>query len=98
VEEVVKTLHTNAGNARAVAAGILQDVHDVVEEGKVLDAIKGSMKFACITRADVSGITVDLGSLRVSADNETGSTHRVEEEALLHPALLRVIVTPSEST
>jgi 5'-methylthioadenosine phosphorylase len=48
-------LHTNAGNARAVAAGLLQDVHDVVEEGKVLDEIKGCMRFSCITRKDVSG-------------------------------------------
>lgn len=54
VEEVVKTLHTNAGNARAIAAGLLQDVHDVVQEGKELDEIKGSMRFACVTRADVS--------------------------------------------
>ncbi|GFZ43944.1 S-methyl-5'-thioadenosine phosphorylase [Saitozyma sp. JCM 24511] len=53
VEEVVKTLHTNAGNARAVAAGLLQDVHDVVAEGKVLDEIKGCMRFACVTRSDV---------------------------------------------
>lgn len=54
VEEVVKTLHTNAGNSRAVAEGILQDVYDVVKDGKVLDEIKGSMQFACVTRADVS--------------------------------------------
>lgn len=54
VEEVVKTLHTNAGNARAVAAGILQDVHDVVAEGKELNEVKGCMQFACITRKDVS--------------------------------------------
>ena len=54
VEEVVKTLHTNAGNARAVAAGLLQEVHDVVAEGKELDEVKGSMRFACITRQDVS--------------------------------------------
>ena len=54
VEEVVKTLHVNAGNARAVAAGLLQDVHNVVSEGKVLDDIKGCMRFACITRKDVS--------------------------------------------
>ncbi|CAD6572733.1 MAG: S-methyl-5-thioadenosine phosphorylase [Tremellales sp. Tagirdzhanova-0007] len=53
VEEVIKTLHTNAGNARAVAAGLLQDVHDLVAEGKVLDEVKGCMKFACITREDV---------------------------------------------
>ncbi|WVN88257.1 S-methyl-5'-thioadenosine phosphorylase [Cryptococcus depauperatus CBS 7841] len=52
VEEVVKTLHTNAGNARAVAAGILQDTHDVVAEGKELNQIKGCMQFACITRKD----------------------------------------------
>lgn len=55
VEEVVKTLHTNAGNARAVAAGILQDVYDLVAEGKELTDIKGSMQFACVTRADVCG-------------------------------------------
>lgn len=56
VEEVVKVLHTNAGNSRAVAAGILQDVHDVVVEGKTLTDIKGSMKFACVTRKDVSSL------------------------------------------
>lgn len=54
VEEVVKTLHTNAGHARAIAAGILQDVHDLVAEGKELTDIKGSMRFSCVTRADVS--------------------------------------------
>ncbi|WWC70219.1 S-methyl-5'-thioadenosine phosphorylase [Kwoniella pini CBS 10737] len=52
VEEVIKTLHTNAGNSRAVAEGILQDVVDVVKEGKVLNEIKGSMKYACITRLE----------------------------------------------
>jgi 5'-methylthioadenosine phosphorylase len=52
VEEVIKTLHTNAGNARAVAAGILQDVHNAVEKGE-LDEIKGCMQFACVTRRDV---------------------------------------------
>jgi 5'-methylthioadenosine phosphorylase len=54
VEEVVKTLHTNAGNARAIAAGLMQDVYDVVKEDKLLDEIKGSMRFACITRKEVS--------------------------------------------
>nr|XP_031863241.1 S-methyl-5'-thioadenosine phosphorylase [Kwoniella shandongensis]KAA5530313.1 S-methyl-5'-thioadenosine phosphorylase [Kwoniella shandongensis] len=52
VEEVVKTLHTNAGNARAVAAGILQDVHDVVAEGKLLTDIKGSMQWSCVTKKE----------------------------------------------
>ncbi|KAL7421869.1 S-methyl-5-thioadenosine phosphorylase [Cryptotrichosporon argae] len=52
VEEVVKTLHTNAGNARAVAAGLLQDVHDHVAAGH-LDEIAGCMRFACVTRKDV---------------------------------------------
>ncbi|WWC89315.1 S-methyl-5'-thioadenosine phosphorylase [Kwoniella dendrophila CBS 6074] len=52
VEEVIKTLHTNAGNSRAVAAGLLQDVHNVVAEGKELNEIKGSMKYACITRVE----------------------------------------------
>jgi hypothetical protein len=54
VEEVVKTLSTNAGNARAIAAGLMQDVYDVVKEDKLLDEIKGSMRFACITRKEVS--------------------------------------------
>lgn len=53
VEEVVKTLHTNAGNSRAVAAGILEEVAEHVAKGE-LDQIRGSMKFACITRAEVS--------------------------------------------
>lgn len=30
-------------------------MHDVVAEGKVLDEIKGCMRFACVTRSDVSG-------------------------------------------
>ncbi|OXM82051.1 methylthioadenosine phosphorylase [Cryptococcus neoformans Bt63] len=53
VEEVVKVLQTNAGKSRAVAAGILQDVHDAVVEGKTFTDIKGSMKFACVTRKDI---------------------------------------------
>jgi len=57
VEEVVKTLHTNAGNARAIAAGLMQDVYDIVKEDKLLDEIKGSMRFACITRKEVSPIS-----------------------------------------
>lgn len=52
VEEVVKTLHTNAGNARAVAAGILEDVCAHVAAGELTD-IPGSMRFACVTRKDV---------------------------------------------
>lgn len=52
VEEVVKTLTTNAGNSRAVAAGILEEVQAHVAAGE-LDEIKGSMRFACITRAEV---------------------------------------------
>lgn len=50
---MVKTLHTNAGNSRAVAAGILEEVHAHVSAGE-LTQIKGSMKFACVTRPDVS--------------------------------------------
>jgi 5'-methylthioadenosine phosphorylase len=53
VQEVVKTLHTNAGNSRAVAAGLLQDVHDVVVEGKLLTDIKGSMQWSCVTAKEV---------------------------------------------
>ncbi|ORX36666.1 glutamate biosynthesis-related protein [Kockovaella imperatae] len=52
VEEVVKTLHTNAGNSKAVAAGLLQDVHDVVAAGNVLTEAKGSMRFSTITSPD----------------------------------------------
>lgn len=58
VQEVVKTLHTNAGNSRAVAAGLLQDVHDVVLEGKLLTDIKGSMQWSCVTAKHVSGCDV----------------------------------------
>ena len=85
VEEVVKTLHVNAGNARAVAAGLLQDVHDVVADGKVLDDIKGCMRFACITRKDVS--ISPFGS-KVSSDHGTGTTGGGTEEAVIHPSLL----------
>lgn len=52
VEEVVKTLHTNAGNSRAVAAGILADVCAHVAAGHLTE-IEGSMRFACVTRKDV---------------------------------------------
>jgi len=65
VEEVVKTLHTNAANARAIAAGLLQDVHDVVAEGKELDEIKGCMRFSCVTRADVSSDLHFRGELTI---------------------------------
>lgn len=53
VAEVVKTLSTNAGNSRAVAAGILQDVVDAVEKGDVLTATKGCMEWARITKPEV---------------------------------------------
>ncbi|EIW70652.1 hypothetical protein TREMEDRAFT_43302 [Tremella mesenterica DSM 1558] len=53
VEEVIKTLHTNAEYARLVAEGLLQQVYDAVAGGK-LDEIKGCMRFACVTRKDVS--------------------------------------------
>ena len=52
VEEVVKTLHTNAAYSRAVAAGILQAVHDHVEAGK-LTGTKGSMQWSCVTKREV---------------------------------------------
>ena len=52
VEEVVKTLHTNAAYSRAVAAGILQAVHDHVEAGK-LTGTKGSMEWSCVTKREV---------------------------------------------
>lgn len=51
VEEVVKTLHTNAAYSRAVAAGILQAVHDHVEAGK-LTGTKGSMEWSCVTKRE----------------------------------------------
>lgn len=54
VQEVVKTLHTNAATARLIAEGLLQDVYDVVKEGKALDEIKGCMQYSCVTREDVS--------------------------------------------
>jgi hypothetical protein len=52
VEEVVKTLHTNAAYSRAVAAGILQAVHDHVAAGK-LTGTKGSMQWSCLTKREV---------------------------------------------
>lgn len=52
VEEVVKTLHDNADNSRAVAAGILADVCEHVAKGELTE-ITGSMRFACVTRKDV---------------------------------------------
>jgi 5'-methylthioadenosine phosphorylase len=53
VAEVVKTLHTNAGHARAVAEGLLQKVVDHVAASK-LDQVKGSMQWSCVTAKDVS--------------------------------------------
>lgn len=53
MEEVVKTLHTNASYSRAVAEGLLQKVHDHVAAGK-LDQIKGCMQWSCVTKKEVS--------------------------------------------
>lgn len=54
VEEVVKTLHANADNSRAVAAGILEEVYSHVAAGELTD-IAGSMKYACVTNRTVQG-------------------------------------------
>ena len=88
VEEVIKTLHTNAGNSRAVAAGLLQDVYDAVDGGKVLTNLKGSMQYSSITQPAVSSLldTDDEGDGR--ADVYVGPKCRVEEEIVVHPALL----------
>lgn len=76
VEEVVKTLHTNAGNARAIAAGLLQDVHEVVAEGKELNEIAGSMQFACVTRADVRYPLLPPGTSGADAWNRCSPLRR----------------------
>lgn len=52
VAEVVKTLHTNAAHARAVAEGLLQKVHDHVAAGKLTE-VKGSMQWSCVTSKEV---------------------------------------------
>lgn len=101
VAEVIKTLHTNAAHSRAVAAGILQKVHDFVADGK-LDQIKGCMQYACVTAKDVSEPplyrTVTFGgshaSLRYEAElTYIGATSRVTQEARLYPTILRRVDT-----
>ncbi|CED84949.1 methylthioadenosine phosphorylase [Phaffia rhodozyma] len=52
VEEVIKTLHTNAHLSKKVAEVILPEVVKAVQAGDVLTETKGCMKFSCITRKD----------------------------------------------
>ena len=53
VEEVMRTLHTNAALAKHVTASILEHVHDAVEGDKTLTTAKGAMKFSLVTRRDL---------------------------------------------
>lgn len=49
VEAVVANLKANTGNAQRLLSAILPGVHAVVENGKALEGLKGSMRFACMT-------------------------------------------------
>lgn len=49
VEAVVANLNANSANAQRVLKAILPGVRRVVEDGSVLDGLKGSMRFACMT-------------------------------------------------
>lgn len=49
VEEVMKTLHTNATLSKHITASILGAVHHAVQKGEVGSSAKGSMKFSLVT-------------------------------------------------
>ncbi|GJJ69823.1 5'-methylthioadenosine phosphorylase [Entomortierella parvispora] len=49
VEAVVANLNANSANAQRVLKAILPGVRKVVEDGSVLEGLKGSMRFACMT-------------------------------------------------
>ncbi|KAF9274847.1 hypothetical protein BGZ88_002757, partial [Linnemannia elongata] len=49
VEAVVANLKANSNNAQRLLAAILPGLEDVVENGKALEGLKGSMRFACMT-------------------------------------------------
>ncbi|KAM0750309.1 5'-methylthioadenosine phosphorylase [Meredithblackwellia eburnea MCA 4105] len=52
VEEVLKTLHTNAAVSKHITASILGAVHEAVSGGKVLTAAEGGMRFSLVTNLD----------------------------------------------
>ncbi|KAF9919333.1 hypothetical protein BX616_007057 [Lobosporangium transversale] len=49
VEAVVANFKSNASNAQKLLVAILPGLQDVVENGKALVGLKGSMRFACMT-------------------------------------------------
>ncbi|KAF9569167.1 hypothetical protein EC968_002675, partial [Mortierella alpina] len=49
VEAVVANLKANSNNAQKLLAAILPGLAAVVESGEVLEGLKGSMRFACMT-------------------------------------------------
>ena len=49
VEEVMKTLHTNAALSKHVTASILGAVHEAVASGNVLTFAAGAMKYSLVT-------------------------------------------------
>ncbi|KAK4046564.1 S-methyl-5-thioadenosine phosphorylase [Microbotryomycetes sp. JL221] len=52
VEEVMKTLSTNAALSKHVTASILGAVHEAVQSNNLLTQTKGSMKFSLMTNHD----------------------------------------------
>ncbi|KAF9537858.1 CorA metal ion transporter [Mortierella hygrophila] len=49
VEAVVANLKANSDNAQRLLAAILPGLEEVVESGKAVEGLKGSMMFACMT-------------------------------------------------
>lgn len=52
VEAVVANLKANTNNAQRLLGAILPGVHAAILNGKVMDGLKGSMRFACMTSPD----------------------------------------------
>lgn len=50
VEEVMKTLTTNAALAKHITASILSVVHEAVASGTVLTQAEGAMKYSLMTK------------------------------------------------
>lgn len=53
VEEVMKTLHTNASLSKHITSSILAAVHNAVASGTVLSKAKGGMKWSLMTNQSV---------------------------------------------
>ncbi|BGP54636.1 S-methyl-5-thioadenosine phosphorylase [Rhodotorula sphaerocarpa] len=86
VEEVMKTLHTNASLSKHIAATILGRVHEAVASGKVGNQAAGAMKYSLMTphsevpAAELHRLTYLLPNYFDYPDPATKITRRISTE------------------